>query len=65
MLQIAKTLQYFHNCKIVMLSLSLSNIYPQEKKPIFFADWSLAHTLEEDDKVDATFLNNKFEFIAK
>ncbi len=64
MLQIAKTLNYFHNRAIILLYFSVETLFIKEKNVIFFSDWSLARTVESQDKINPLYLVNNFEGIS-
>lgn len=63
MLQIAKTLNYFHTRSIILLYLSTANIYVKDKNTVFFSDWTLARTVESQEKINPIFITDKYENI--
>jgi serine/threonine protein kinase len=65
MTQIAKTVRDYHSLGIVILALSPYNVYLKDKNDVFLADWSLARSKDDTEKIVPSFFTSKYDCLAK
>lgn len=65
MLAVAKGLSVLHARSVLLLNLSVYNVFLKDKNTAFFGDWSMARTIETQEKVDCSLLNGSNSHLAK
>lgn len=65
MLALARSLSVLHARSVLLLNLSVYNVFLKDKNSAFFGDWSMARTIETQEKVDCRFLTGSNSNLAK